>query len=87
VTVERDQTPEQDPLAPAVPPAGEEIHLPGPSIQPLLVAVGTTIALVGLTTSWLAVVAGSVIVIWTVVRWIADTRREMAELPLHHGDH
>jgi hypothetical protein len=86
MTLEREPTPEQDPLAPAVPPVGEEIHLPGPSVQPLLVAVGTTIALVGLTTSWFAVAAGLVIVVWTVARWIADTRRDMAELPLH-SDH
>ena len=87
MTLERDPEPEQEALAPAVPPAGEEIHLPGPSLQPLLVAVGTTIALVGITTSWVAVVAGSIILVWTVARWIADTRREMAELPLHHADH
>ena len=87
MTLEREPTPEQDPLGPAVPPVGEEIHLPGPSVQPLLVAVGTTIALVGLTTTWIAVVAGCIVVVWTVARWIAGTRREMAELPLHHADH
>ena len=32
-------------------PAGEEIHLPGPSIQPLLLAIGITVALLGVTTS------------------------------------
>ena len=68
MTLERDPEPEQEALAPAVPPAGEEIHLPGPSLQPLLVAVGTTIALVGITTSWVAVVAGSIILVWTVAR-------------------
>jgi hypothetical protein len=87
MTLERDPEPEHEALAPGVPPAGEEIHLPGPSLQPLLVAVGTTIALVGITTSWLAVAAGCIILVWTVARWIAGTRREMAELPLHHADH
>ena len=38
------------PLDPEVPPAGEEIHLPGPSLQPLLLTVGITIALIGVTT-------------------------------------
>ena len=38
------------PLDPEIPPAGEEIHLPGPSILPLLTAVGITLALVGVTT-------------------------------------
>ena len=70
-----------------MPPAGEEIHLPGPSLQPLLLTVGITIALIGLTTTWLAVIAGGLITLVTVVLWIADTRREMAELPLHHGEH
>ena len=35
---------------PEIPPAGEEIHLPPGSIQPLLLTVGLTIALVGVTT-------------------------------------
>ena len=39
------------PLEPEVPAAGEEIHLPGPSIQPVLLAFGITIAIVGITTS------------------------------------
>jgi tetrahydromethanopterin S-methyltransferase subunit C len=52
-----------------------------------MLTVGITLALVGLTTSWLAVIAGCLISLVTIVRWIADTRREMAELPLHHGEH
>ena len=35
----------------SVPPAGEEIHLPGPSLQPLLLTVGVTMLLIGVTTS------------------------------------
>jgi hypothetical protein len=73
---------------PNLPPVGEEIHLPGGSIQPLLLTVGITIALVGVTTSIVAVIFGSVLALWTIVRWIADTRRDIAELPLHHeGEH
>ena len=87
MTVERDDTPDGDPLAAPVPPVGEEVHLPGPSIQPLLLTVGITIALIGVTTSWLAVIAGGLIVVFTMARWIADTRRDIAELPLHHGEH
>ena len=33
------------PVDPEVPPAGEEIHLPGASLLPLLLAVGVTLAL------------------------------------------
>ena len=32
------------PLDRPVPPAGEDIHIPGPSIQPLLLTVGITAA-------------------------------------------
>ena len=38
------------PLDPEVPPVGEEIHLPGPTILPVLTAVGITLVLVGITT-------------------------------------
>jgi len=34
------------------------------------------------------VIAGLVLTVWVIVRWIADTRRDIAELPLHHdGEH
>jgi hypothetical protein len=69
---------------PNIPPVGEEIHLPGGSIQPLLLTVGITMALVGVTTSIVLVIAGGILALWTIVRWIADTRRDIAELPLHH---
>ena len=69
-----------------VPPAGEEIHLPGPSMDPLLLAVGITIALVGVATSILMVIAGSVLSLVIIVRWIAGARRDIDELPLH-ADH
>jgi hypothetical protein len=70
------------PLDPEIPPAGEEIHLPGPTILPLLTAVGITLAIVGVTTSLILVVGGAVLTIACVVRWIMDTRREVDELPL-----
>jgi hypothetical protein len=72
------------PLEPEIPPAGEEIHLPGPSIQPLLVAVGVTLAVVGITTSIFLVIAGVLLTLFTTLRWIRDTRTEMNELPLDH---
>ena len=70
------------PLDPEIPPAGEEIHLPGPSILPLLTAVGVTLALVGVTTMiWLSAI-GVVLTIGCLGRWIKDTRHEVDELPL-----
>lgn len=69
------------PLDPQVPPTGEEIHLPGPSILPLLTSVGITLAVIGITISLIFVIAGSLLTIVCVARWIADTRREVDELP------
>jgi hypothetical protein len=66
------------------PPTGEEVHLPGPSILPLLTAVGITLAIVGVTTSLILVIGGGVLTIFCVARWIMDTRREIDELPLDH---
>jgi hypothetical protein len=70
------------PLDPEVPPVGEEIHLPGPSILPLLTAVGITLALVGVTTYIELTVVGAILTIVCVARWIKDTRHEVDELPL-----
>ena len=66
------------------PPVGEELHLPGPSIVPFLNAVGLTLVLVGLTTWWVYSVIGGALFLWTTIRWIADTRREVESLPLEH---
>jgi hypothetical protein len=70
------------PLDPEIPPAGEEIHLPGPTILPLLTAAGITLAIVGVTTSLILVIGGGVLTLVCVIRWIMDTRREVDELPL-----
>jgi hypothetical protein len=70
------------PLEPQVPPAGEEIHLPGPSILPVLTAVGITLALVGITTFIEFTIIGGILTIVCVVRWIKETRHEIDGLPL-----
>ena len=67
-----------------VPPVGEEIHLPGNSAIPLLMTVGITLALIGVTTFPIISVVGTLIVLWTLVRWIRDTRHDIDELPEHH---
>ena len=72
------------PLEPDVPPTGEEVHLPGPTILPLLTAAGITIAVVGVTISLILVIGGAILTIACVARWIMDTRREIDELPLEH---
>jgi hypothetical protein len=72
------------PLDPEVPPPGEEIHLPGGSIQPLLLTFGITVALVGVTTNVFLVIAGAILVVAVIIAWIRDTRRDIDELPLEH---
>jgi Flp pilus assembly protein TadB len=69
---------------PAADEPGEAIHLPGPSYQPVLVAFGLTLAIVGVVISSALVAIGLVITVVTVFRWIRDTRREISELPLEH---
>lgn len=68
-------------LDPETPPPGEHIHLPGPSLQPILVAFGVTLMLVGITLGRFLLVSGFVLTLWVTIRWIADTRREMRALP------
>jgi hypothetical protein len=72
------------PIDQRVPPVGEEIHLPGPSLQPLGLAVGLTLAIIGVTLGPVFWVPGVLLSLGVIVRWIAGARREMAELPLEH---
>jgi hypothetical protein len=72
---------EATPPAADVPPVGEEVHLPQNTILPLILTVGITLGLVGLTT-WIGfTIAGGLIALWAIVRWIRDTRRDIQELP------
>jgi len=70
------------PLDPEIPPVGEEIHLPGPSILPILTAVGITLALVGVTTFIELTAIGVLLTLGCIWRWVKDTRHEIDELPL-----
>ena len=74
--------PEQTP-----PPVGEEIHLPGPSLLPILNAAGITLAVVGITLGLVLLIAGLVLFVVTTVMWIASTRRDIAQLPPEHQSH
>jgi len=75
------------PLEHDAPPTGEVLHIPGPSLIPVLNAVGITLILAGLTIFRVMIVIGTVMFLVTTILWIRDTRREIAELPLEHGDH
>ena len=67
-----------------VPPTGEQVHMPAPSLLPLLTAVGITLAIIGVTIGKVFVVIGLLILIPTVVRWIRSAREDIAELPPGH---
>jgi hypothetical protein len=70
------------PLDPEIPAAGEEIHLPGPSVQPVLLAASITVALVGVTTFFPLVIAGGLLSLVIIVSWIRGAREDIDELPL-----
>lgn len=68
-----------------IPEVGEEIHLPGPNAQPLLLALFGTIAIVGLTPdSPVYFLIGAIGSIWVLALWIRDARAEFKSLPDHH---
>jgi Flp pilus assembly protein TadB len=66
------------------PPAGEELHLPGPSLLPFLAAIAITLIVVGTTISTIISLVGVVALVIIVIRWVADTRRDVGELPESH---
>jgi Flp pilus assembly protein TadB len=70
-----------------VAPAGEEIHMPAPSIIPLINAAALSLTIVSITLSWVLVIAFGIVFLCTTIRWVADTRRDIAELPLDHSHH
>jgi ABC-type bacteriocin/lantibiotic exporter with double-glycine peptidase domain len=67
-----------------VPPSGEEIHLPGPTVLPFAMAIGITLIVIGSTLTWIISAIGGVVFLVTLVRWIRDTRRDVSELPEEH---
>jgi type IV secretory pathway TrbD component len=66
------------------PPAGEPVHLPGPSYIPVVTALGLTLAVTGIVLSWVICGIGVVITLVALRLWIRDTRRDISELPLEH---
>ncbi len=73
-----------DPEHRTAPPVGEEVHMPEPSIIPVINAASLAIAIVSITLSWTVVVIALIVFLATTVRWIADVRRDIADLPLEH---
>ena len=73
------------PLDRPVPPAGEDIHIPGPSVQPILLAAGITTLLLGVTITVYLAIAGGLLTVGVLFAWIRGARREFEELPAEHG--
>jgi Flp pilus assembly protein TadB len=71
----------------AAPPVGEEIHMPAPSILPLFNAAALALAIVSVTLSLVLVIFFGIIFLATTIMWVADTRRDIAALPLDHSSH
>jgi hypothetical protein len=68
------------------PPVGEQVHMPEPSLLPVLNAAGLAAAIIGITISPVLIVGGGVLFIVTAIKWARDTRRDIDALPLDH-DH
>jgi hypothetical protein len=66
------------------PPAGEELHLPGPSVLPLAAAIAITLVVVGTTINIIISIVGLVALVLIVIKWVGDTRRDIADLPEEH---
>jgi hypothetical protein len=67
------------------PPAGEQIHMPAPSLIPPINAAALALAIIGITITPIMVIGGLVVFFATAILWIRDARREMEDLPLEHG--
>jgi hypothetical protein len=59
----------------------EEIHLPGNSLLPMFTALGITLALTGLILSDLFIVAGLVLTLICIVRWVSIVGKDIESLP------
>jgi len=68
----------------SAPAASEEVHIPGPTVVPLVAAIAITLIVIGTTLGWWLSIVGAVVLVVTVVRWVRDTRRDVAALPEHH---
>jgi Flp pilus assembly protein TadB len=66
------------------PPAGEEIHLPGPSILPIISAAAITLIVIGTTIGLPLIIIGAIVLIVCVFRWVSDTSRDIGSLPEEH---
>ncbi len=69
-------------------PSGEEIHMPAPSILPLVNAAALSLDdRLADAQPWYHAWSPAIVFLITTVIWIRDTRRDIADLPLDHSSH
>jgi len=68
-------------------PVGEEVHMPAPSVLPLINAAALALTIVSLTLTWWLVGFGAIVFLVTTALWIRDVRRDIDALPLEHSHH
>lgn len=66
--------------------AGERIRLPGSSLQPILIAVGLSLLLIGVLGLYPLSVIGLLLMIAAIYGWIRGSVREHRELPSGRED-
>ena len=66
------------------PPVGEEVHLPGPTLLPLVAGAAITLIVIGTTISIVLIIIGAIVLIVALFRWVSDTSRDVAALPEEH---
>ena len=75
---------ERQPAETEAAPVGEHIHMPGPSILPLLNCVGLALAIIGVTEGPFILGSGLALFLVTTAIWIRAAVRETGELPEEH---
>ena len=75
------------PLETDAPPVGEEVHMPEPSILPIVNAVGVALSIIGITISVAVSIVGIIIFLLSLIAWIRAATHEISELPLDHSSH
>lgn len=63
----------------------EHIHLPGPSIWPVALAVGVMLVMLGLVTHLAVSSAGVLVAVGAAAGWISETRKQSIELEGREG--
>ena len=75
---------ERSPVESEATPAGEHIHMPEPSLLPLINAASLALTIVFVTMSWWLSGAAFIVFLISTVIWIRAAARETAALPLEH---